>query len=146
MFDVFDGKWEQQQTYGYPPLGVRGHACSAVQNDIYYFGGFCGHDWCRHNSLHCFNFVTNSWKEIVPQSHAKKSPMKKSRCGMFHFKNDDGNYLCVFGGTGSLNSANHPNATYIPWRDNPDWGWTNEIHFFDLRNGKSTYCYKYCQL
>jgi hypothetical protein len=57
--------------------------------------------------------------------------MKKSRSGMCHFELEGKVYLCLFGGTGSLSSANHSKADYIPWRENPNWGWTNEVHFFD---------------
>lgn len=73
---------------------------------------------------------------MIAQVSATKTPMKKSRCGMFHFEVDGNSYLCVFGGTGLLCSANQSQATYIPWRENPDWGWTNEIHFFELTNSK----------
>ena len=61
--------------------------------------------------------------------------MCKSRSGMFHFKINGEGYLCVFGGAGLLCSANHNEATYIPWRENPDWGWTNEVHIFALNTG-----------
>ena len=84
--------------------------------------------------MHCLDTLTNVWNPVVPQNPAK-GPMRKSRSGMDHFKIDREDYLCVFGGTGLLCSANHTEATYIPWRENPDWGWTNEVHYFALNNG-----------
>ena len=54
MMDVFDlkkGEWSEVETYGSPPLGVRGYSCTAIGTKIYYFGGYCGHDMCRHSSL-----------------------------------------------------------------------------------------------
>ena len=84
--------------------------------------------------MHCLDTLTNVWKAVVPQNPAK-GPMRKSRSGMVHFKINREEYLCVFGGTGLLCSANHTEATYIPWRENPDWGWTNEVHYLALNNG-----------
>ena len=43
VFNVNTGCWEQRTTRGTPPLGVRGYSCVAVRNDLYYFGGECGH-------------------------------------------------------------------------------------------------------
>ena len=51
VFNLHKGEWEKVEIFGQPPLGVRGYVCTAVGSDIYYFGGYCGHDWCRHCSL-----------------------------------------------------------------------------------------------
>ena len=134
VFDVRTAKWIQEKTIGNPPLGVRGQACAAVGYDLYFFGGFCGHDWCRHNAVYCLDSLTNVWREVVPKNPGR-TPMKKTRCGMFGFSLNSEDYLCVVGGTGLLCSANLTEATYIPWKENPDWGWTNEQHFYALRNG-----------
>ncbi|XP_019859167.1 PREDICTED: uncharacterized protein LOC109587365 [Amphimedon queenslandica] len=134
VFDVRTAKWIQEKTIGNPPLGVRGQACAAVGYDLYFFGGFCGHDWCRHNTVYCLDTLTNVWREVVPKNPGK-TPMKKTRCGMFGFSLNSEDYLCILGGTGLLCSANLTEATYIPWKENPDWGWTNELHFYALRNG-----------
>lgn len=136
VFDVRTAKWVQERTVGNPPLGVRGHACAAIGYDLYFFGGFCGHDWCRHNTVYCLDTLTNVWREVVPRNPGK-TPMKKTRCGMFSFNMDSKDYLCILGGTGLLCSANLTDATYIPWKENPDWGWTNEHHFYGLSNGRT---------
>ena len=46
------GKWEQKPTTGNPPLGVEGYAAAAIGNEIFYFGGYCNHPGCYHNSLY----------------------------------------------------------------------------------------------
>ena len=46
------GRWEQKPTTGNPPLGVVNYAAAAIGNEIFYFGGFCNHAGCRHNSLY----------------------------------------------------------------------------------------------
>ena len=46
------GIWEQKPTTGNPPLGVRGYAAAAIGREIFYFGGYCNHPDCYHNSLY----------------------------------------------------------------------------------------------
>ena len=61
------GRWEQKPTTGTPPLGVRGYAAAAIGNEIFYYGGYCGHyAIVRHNSLISFNVDTFNWKELSP--------------------------------------------------------------------------------
>ena len=43
VFNVNTGCWVQRTTRGTPPLGVVAYSCVAVRNDLYYFGGWCGH-------------------------------------------------------------------------------------------------------
>ena len=62
--------------------------------------------------------------------------MKKNACGMVGFKDGGRDYLFVCGGAGMLCSANDPEATYIPWKENPNFGWTNETHVFELDTSK----------
>ena len=135
IFDLETGKWTQESTLGQPPLGIRGQSSTTIGEEIYYFGGFCGHDWCRHNTLHCLDTTNRVWRMLEPHK-ISKGPMKKSRCGMVGFTENGKEYICVFGGTGLLNSANQPHATYIPWKENPNWGWTNEFHTFSFETGQ----------
>ena len=46
------GRWEQKPTTGNPPLGVVYYAAAAIGNKIFYFGGYCNHSGCCHNSLY----------------------------------------------------------------------------------------------
>ena len=138
VFDLETGRWSQESTVGPPPLGVRGHAGAVIETDVFNFGGFCGHDWCRHNSLHCLDTINHVWRLVEP-SNPSRAPMRKSRCGMVSFSENGQNLLFVFGGTGLLGSANQEKATYIPWKKNPDWGWTNEVHIFNFATGLCRY-------
>ena len=46
------GEWVQKPTTGDPPLGVIGYAAAVIRNEIFFFGGWCGHLGCYHNSLY----------------------------------------------------------------------------------------------
>ena len=50
------GEWVQKPTTGDPPLGVKGYAAAVIRNEIYFYGGDCGHVddcyECYHNSLY----------------------------------------------------------------------------------------------
>ena len=62
VFNVNTGHWGQRTTRGTPPLGVWGYSCVAVRNDLYYFGGECGHGSCYHNSIHTLSTSTLQWR------------------------------------------------------------------------------------
>uniref|UniRef100_A0A1X7SJ91 Uncharacterized protein n=1 Tax=Amphimedon queenslandica TaxID=400682 RepID=A0A1X7SJ91_AMPQE len=66
VFNFSSGVWSSKLTSGTPPLGIRGVSCTTINNNIYYFGGFCGHDSCLHNSLNCLDTLTLQWKELQP--------------------------------------------------------------------------------
>ena len=51
LLNCFTGKWESKPTKGYPPSGVVGYFSTTLKDKIYYFGGYCGHGICYHNSL-----------------------------------------------------------------------------------------------
>ena len=57
VMNLNKGEWSQLETYGEPPLGVRGYATEVIGYNLYYFGGYCGHDFCRHNT---FKLVINN--------------------------------------------------------------------------------------
>ena len=82
----------------------------------------------------CLDATTMTWKDITC-TNPQRSPMKKNACGMVPFKDNGEDYLFVFGGAGLLCSANQPEATYIPWKEDPNYGWTNEMHVYDLKTG-----------
>ena len=46
------GEWVQEPTTGDPPLGVYGYAAAVIRNEIFFYGGYCGHVGCYHNSLY----------------------------------------------------------------------------------------------
>ena len=134
VLDMQIGEWKQVDVHGTPPLGVRGYACTHIGSNIYYFGGYCGHDWCRHNTINILDTLSYQWIP-VKCINPTKAPMKKNACGIAAFQSEGEDYLFVFGGAGMLCTANQPEAVYIPWKENPDYGWTNEAHVFNLKTG-----------
>ena len=139
VVDVFNfrtGEWSQIPTSGIPPLGVAFYSCASIGEDIFYFGGRCGHDACHHNTLHRLSIITMRWRDITPTSYTHTGPMKKAQCGMaaFRFKNED--CLFVVGGYGLLPPNHQPQATYQPKRAKPEYGWTNEVHLFSMQSGQ----------
>uniref|UniRef100_A0A1X7SGK4 Uncharacterized protein n=1 Tax=Amphimedon queenslandica TaxID=400682 RepID=A0A1X7SGK4_AMPQE len=50
-FTPSTGQWISRGTTGTPPLGVMQYCCTAINDLLYYFGGYCGHDDCFHNSI-----------------------------------------------------------------------------------------------
>ena len=136
MFSVIEvchlasGRWEQKPTTGTPPLGVIGYAAAAIGNEIFYYGGWCGHGDCRHNSLFSLIVDTFNWKELSPTT-PHHGPWMKSYCGMVAVQLDGEDYLVVIGGWGSSynNSPKQPGAQYSGHR-------CNEIHYYKLSSGQ----------
>ena len=128
VFDVNTGCWEQRTTSGTPPLGVRNFACVAVRNDLHYFGGYCGHSDCYHNSVHTLSISTLQWRMLAPSTTEGGAPMKKQRCGMVHFIDGEEDLLCVVGGRGhAVPSSRQHGALYQSVYGNMC---TNEQHIF----------------
>ena len=131
IFHLRSWSWEQQDTFGKPPLGVSGYACASIKGCIYYFGGWCGHDNHYHNSLYEMNVKSYQWKELFPTSYWV-GPMRKARSGMVSFKCDFEDYLLVVGGIGLPPIVPNPYAKceslYGEMR-------TNEVHIFDFSTG-----------
>ncbi|XP_019857923.1 PREDICTED: kelch domain-containing protein 4-like [Amphimedon queenslandica] len=129
VYHLVTGRWEQIPTTGNPPLGVRSYAAAAIGNEIFYFGGYCGHGDCCHNSLYSFNVDTFNWKELSPTT-SRHGPMMKKHCDMIAIKVNGEDYLVVIGGHGpsSNNAPKQPGAQYSDDRN-------NEIHFYKLSSG-----------
>uniref|UniRef100_A0A1X7T5Q2 Uncharacterized protein n=1 Tax=Amphimedon queenslandica TaxID=400682 RepID=A0A1X7T5Q2_AMPQE len=130
VYHLVTGRWEQKPTTGNPPLGVRSYAASAIGNEIFYFGGYCGHDGCCHNSLYSFNVDTFNWKELSPTT-SHHGPMMKGYCDMIAIKVNGEDYLVVIGGLApsSNNAPEQPGAQYS------GYGRNNEVHFYKLSSG-----------
>uniref|UniRef100_A0A1X7UFZ0 Uncharacterized protein n=1 Tax=Amphimedon queenslandica TaxID=400682 RepID=A0A1X7UFZ0_AMPQE len=105
------GRWEQKPTTGNPPLGVMNYAAAAIGREIFYFGGYCGHDDCCHNIL--INVNTFNWKELSPTT-SHHGPMMKWYCDMIAIKVNGEDYLVVIGGFGPSfnNTPPQPGAQY----------------------------------
>ena len=122
-------RWEQHPTIGTPPLAVYGYGCCAIKHSIYYFGGHCGHEECRHNSLNILNVKDFSWKEIFSTT-AEFGPMKKSGSSLISFDS----VLLTVGGVGRSPPRNPPpSATYEKHSNNLVY--TNEHLVYDTEGG-----------
>ena len=129
------GRWEQKPTTGTPPLGVYGYASAVIGREIFFFGGYCGHIGCYHNSLFSFNVDTFNWKELSPTS-PHHGPMMKRYCGMVAVQLEGEAYLVVIGGSnmkgqqpGTQCGARYESGSY-------DAQYCNEIHYYKLSSGQ----------
>uniref|UniRef100_A0A1X7ST78 Uncharacterized protein n=2 Tax=Amphimedon queenslandica TaxID=400682 RepID=A0A1X7ST78_AMPQE len=116
VYHLVTGRWEQKPTTGNPPLGVWGYAAVAIGNEIFYFGGYCGHDQCHHNSLYSFSVDNFNWKELSPTT-SRHGPVMKYHCDMIVIKVNGEDYLVVIGGEGeevfSSFTPEQPGSMYI---------------------------------
>lgn len=135
--DVFHyqiGLWEQKSTRG-TPLGAEGYACVALGDNIYFFGGYCGHYGCYHNSVHKLATFSLEWSLLAPTEAQDSAPMKKSGSGMVGFSIKKEDLLFIVGGSsGSEPSFPQPGAMYEKTVYGPTH--TNEQHIFSLSTSK----------
>ena len=136
ILDLITGNWRQCPTTGNPPLGFIEYASAVIDNNIIYFGGWCGHEDCYHNSLTSLCVDTMQWKELSP-TNPHTGPMMKSACGMIPVKIDGKYHLLVIGGYGpSVNTSQQDTAQYSDIGMQSGYIRTNEQHYFNLSTGK----------
>ena len=132
--DLASGRWEQKPTTGTPPLGIEGYAAAVIGREIFFFGGYCGHAGCYHNSLYSFNVDIFNWKELSPTS-PHHGPMMKRRCGMVAVQFEEEAYLVVIGGSndngqpGTQRGAQYESGSF-------NLQYCNEIHYYKLSSGQ----------
>ncbi|XP_019860823.1 PREDICTED: acyl-CoA-binding domain-containing protein 5-like [Amphimedon queenslandica] len=86
-FTASSGQWFARETTGVPPLGVTAYSCTAINDHLYYFGGYCNHDNCFHNSITRLDAISLQWSEIEPTDSTK--PVMRRGCGgMLSFEHD----------------------------------------------------------
>ena len=135
IFDLKSGNWKQEPTSGTPPLGIGGYACAAVDDELHYFGGYCGHAGCYHNSVHKLSTTSLEWAMLYPTTSEDGAPMKKAFCDMVKFKDGEENILFVVGGFGCKSSSHgQPGAQYEKFYN--DMFRCNEQHIFTLSKSK----------
>ena len=141
-FTPSTGQWITRGTTGTPPLGVRAYCCTAINDQLYYFGGYCGHDDCYHNSITQLGTVSLQWRELEP-TDATRSVMRRGTGGMISFEHDGVHHLLMIGGGGSKPAVQLPNNKYIKL---PSGNWcTNEHSIYNLSSSKILYyCLKLC--
>ena len=133
IFHLSTGMWEQQLTNGKPPLGVIDYASTVFGNSIYYFGGYCNHSGCFHNSLNTLTTDSLIWNELYTTSQ-NIGPMMKRSSGMISLTFNKVELLLVIGGIGRRPTSPQPSAQYKKvFGENVH---TNEHHYYHLASGK----------
>ena len=128
------GRWEQKPTTGTPPLGVYDYAAAVIGREIFFFGGYCGHGDCYHNSLFSFNVDTFNWKELSPTS-PHHGPMMKHYCGMVAVQLEGEAYLVVIGGSNGI--GQQPGTQHgAQYESHGILQYCNEIHYYKLSSGQ----------
>ena len=117
VFQVDCGDWTRQATSGTPPLGVGGYCCTAVGDSLYYYGGYCGHDHCYHNSVHKLSTSSLQWMMLSTSTSESGAPMRKIGCGMVAFRDGEEDILCVVAGYGPTPSYRQLGAQYEAYGD-----------------------------
>ena len=125
-FDPYLETWTRKTTKGDPPPWLYSGACTSSGYNIYMYGGYDGQSY--YGSLYEFNTRTSSWRELAP--HSADSPMKKVYCGMVVW----GEKCVLFGGCGIPSGPTQSGADFV--RHTAGYGWTNEMHTFDLKKGE----------
>ncbi|XP_019861635.1 PREDICTED: uncharacterized protein LOC109590149 [Amphimedon queenslandica] len=138
-FNLLSGVWSSQPTRGTPPLGIIGVSCTTINNNIYYFGGYCGHDTCYHNSLNCLDTLTLQWKEL--QSTNNSSVTKRGYGGMIVMGSEgEPQQLLVIGGVAPISTITqyHHQFKYVTTAGVYDLVRTNEQNIYNLSSGQWT--------
>uniref|UniRef100_A0A1X7TUF4 Uncharacterized protein n=1 Tax=Amphimedon queenslandica TaxID=400682 RepID=A0A1X7TUF4_AMPQE len=135
-FDLLSGVWSSESTDGTPPFGIRGVSCAAINNNIYYFGGFCGHESCYHNSLNCLDTLTLQWKELQPTGD--NSVTKRGYGGMIAMGSEgEPQQLLVIGGLAPKSTTTrHHQFEYHKIPSRVDRLRTNEQNIYNLSSCK----------
>uniref|UniRef100_A0A1X7SHY5 Uncharacterized protein n=1 Tax=Amphimedon queenslandica TaxID=400682 RepID=A0A1X7SHY5_AMPQE len=128
-FTPSTGQWITRGTTGAPPLGVRGPCCTAINDQLYYFGGYCGHEKCFHNSITQLDTVSLQWRELEP-TDATRSVMRRCDGGMISFEHDGVHHLLMIRGFGSKPVVQLPHYEYTEV-SNGKWR-TNEHSMYNL--------------
>ena len=121
---------------------MRGYCCTATNDQLYYFGGWCGHDECLHNSITQLDTFSLQWRELEP-TDATRPVMRRAYGGMISFEHDGVHHSLLIGGIGSKPAVQLPHYKYIKL---PSEAWrTNEHSMYNLSSSKILYyCLKLC--
>ena len=124
--------WRQLHTHGPSPPGLYGGASAHSEYYLYVYGGVKGNQTFI-GCLHRLDTKNSSWTQLA--AHSANAPMKKIGCRMIVYDNS----VIVVGGFGVQNGPIQPGSQWRGKGDKKDPstnGWTNEMHKYDLREGK----------
>ncbi|XP_019857952.1 PREDICTED: rab9 effector protein with kelch motifs-like [Amphimedon queenslandica] len=136
VFNLLSGVWSSKPTRGTPPLGIKGVSCAVINNNIYYFGGWCGHGSCYLNSLNCLDTLILQWKELQPTSD--NSVTKRGYGGMIPMGSEgEPQQLLVIGGLApKLATTLYRQFEYIEIPGVDGHVRTNEQNIYNLSSGQ----------
>ena len=127
--------WRQLDTRVSPPPGLYGGASAHSEYYLYVYGG-AKNIGSYSGCLHRLDTKTFSWTQLA--AHSANAPMKKMGSGMIMYDNS----VIIIGGFGIRNGPIQPGSKWRKLRDEDDEedpsteGWTNEMHKYDLIEGK----------
>ena len=125
-FDQFLEFWTEERCSGVLPPGLYDGACTSAGHHLYVYGG--GDESDYHGSLYQLNVKSLEWKCL-----SRAGPTRKDGCRMVPYNGK----LVLFGGYGGPPSRLTQPGTQFVKGSNASSGWTNELHVFDLRKGKT---------
>ena len=134
IFNITSGIWNSRLTSGYPPLGVQGYLCTSINSKIYYFGGWCYHDSCYHNSLNELDISTLTWTQLQ-STNDSIAVMKRGYGGIMSSEQAGKCCLLIIGGSGSPPSIQLPQVQYHQLPSGKVS--TNEQNIYDLTTGNN---------
>ncbi|XP_019859098.1 PREDICTED: uncharacterized protein LOC100636886 isoform X2 [Amphimedon queenslandica] len=129
-FTPSTGQWITRGTTGTPPLGIIAYCCTAIDDLLYYFGGYCGHHSCYHNSISQLDTASLQWRELEP-TDATRPVMRRAYGGMISFERNGVHYLLMIGGLGSKPAAQPAHYKYIESANKGEW-FTNEHSIYNI--------------
>ena len=125
--------WRQLDTRGPSPPGLYTGASAHSESYLYTYGGYKSDNVSFSGCLHRLDTKTSFWTQLA--AHSADSPMKKAACGMIMYDNS----VILVGGIAVRNGPIQPGSQWWSKDDGEDpstKGWTNEMHKYDLREGK----------
>ena len=132
VFNQVGEIWGSVTSSGDCPPRLQGGASTSFGHNIYVYGGHDGTSF--HGSLLALDTMSCKWSKLADPSPG--GPMMKRGCGIVAYINKQGNpQLLLFGGIGILTSPLQAGSEWVKDNNN-DYGWTNELHTFDLSEGE----------
>ena len=136
VYHLYLESWRQLHTRGPPPPGLYSGASAHSENYLYAYGGVKDDNVSNGGCLHRLDTKTSSWTQLA--AHSANAPMKKMGSAMIMYENS----VIVVGGSGIRNGPIQPGSQWTKLIDKDDEedpsteGSTNEMHKYDLREGK----------
>ena len=108
----------------HPPSGLSNGGCTISGQFLYLYGGHDGRSY--HGCLYELDTKNWTWRKICDGGAG--GPGKKTGCRMIFYQDK----LLVVGGFYDKTPRKQPGSSY-------QYGWTNEIHCYNLTTGKRVY-------